>query len=203
MITLKPWLVTLALILILRYTGAISGISYVTQSAALKTGLMDADTEQSTGTPEAFDYRFTMKDLEGKVVNMEQFRGKVVFINLWATWCGPCRAEMPSIEALYKTVDTDKVAFVMLSLDREENFKKVVKYVADRDFTFPVYVIDQGLPEQLQVPSIPTTFVIGKDGTIKRKEVGTANYDTPKFRQFLKTLTEEPKGEAGKNSNDQ
>ncbi|HEY0740190.1 MAG TPA: TlpA disulfide reductase family protein [Chryseosolibacter sp.] len=200
MITLKPWFVTIALVLILRYTGAISGISYVAQSAAMKTGLMDADTELNTKKREAFDYRFTVKDLEGNTVNMEKFKGKVVFLNLWATWCGPCRAEMPSIEALYKTMENDEVVFILLSLDRAENFNKVVKYVDDRDFTFPVYVVDRGLPEQLQVPSIPTTFVIGKDGTIQRKEVGTANYDTPKFKQFLKTLSEE---NVEKNSNGQ
>lgn len=199
MITLKPWFVTIALVLILRYTGAISGISYVAQSAAMKTGLLDAATEPDNTKPEAFNYSFTIKDLQGNVVNMEQFKGKVVFLNLWATWCGPCRAEMPSIEALYNTVEKDKVAFVMLSLDRPENFNKVVKYVKDREFTFPVYVVDRGLTEQLQVPSIPTTFVIGKDGKIQRKEVGTAKYDTPKFKQFLKALSEET-GEI--NSND-
>lgn len=190
MITLKPWLVTIAFVLILRMTGALSGISYYTQSAVMQTGLMDAESEADVVKPEDFNYGFTIKNLEGEIVNMETFKGKVVFLNLWATWCGPCRVEMPSIEALYNSVDKDKVAFVMLSLDKTENFRKVVKYVGDKEFTFPVYVVDKGLTTQLNVPSIPTTFIIGKDGKIKRKEVGAANYDTPKFKQFIESLTE-------------
>ncbi|HEY0654552.1 MAG TPA: TlpA disulfide reductase family protein [Chryseosolibacter sp.] len=188
MITLKPWLVTIAFVLILRYTGALSGISFVTQSAVMSTGLMDAKTEADVTRPEAFNYNFTIKDLHGNVIHAEELKGKVVFLNLWATWCGPCRVEMPSIEALYNSVEKDKVVFVMLSLDTPQNFNKVVKYIEDKGYSFPVYVIDNGLTEQLQVPSIPTTFVVGKDGMIKRKEVGTANYDTPKFKQFLNTL---------------
>jgi thiol-disulfide isomerase/thioredoxin len=190
MITLKPWLVTLAFVLILRYTGALSGISYYTQSAVMKTGFIDAKSE-TDAKPEVFNYNFTVKDLKGAVINMEELKGKFVFLNLWATWCGPCRVEMPSIEALYGTLDKDKIVFVMLSLDTPENFNKVVKYVDDKDFTFPVYVVDKGLTKQLQVPSIPTTFIIGKDGNIKRKEVGAANYDTPKFKEFLNSLVAE------------
>jgi thiol-disulfide isomerase/thioredoxin len=191
MITLKPWLVTIAFLLILRYTGALSGISYVTQSAVMETGFMDATSEADVTKPEAFNYNFTIKDLKGNVVHVEELKGKVIFLNLWATWCGPCRVEMPSIEALYNSVDKDKVVFLMLSLDTPQNFNKVVKYVDDKGFSFPVYVVDKGLTEQLQVPSIPTTFVIGKDGKIKRKEVGAANYDTPKFKEFLNSLSEQ------------
>jgi thiol-disulfide isomerase/thioredoxin len=191
MITLKPWLVTIAFLLILRYTGALSGISYVTQSAVMETGFMDATSEADVTKPEAFNYNFTIKDLKGNVVHVEELKGKVIFLNLWATWCGPCRVEMPSIEALYNSVDKDKVVFLMLSLDTPQNFNKVEKYVDDKGFSFPVYVVDKGLTEQLQVPSIPTTFVIGKDGKIKRKEVGAANYDTPKFKEFLNSLSEQ------------
>jgi thiol-disulfide isomerase/thioredoxin len=191
MITLKPWLVTIAFVLILKFTGALSGISQATQSVVMKTGLMDVKSEVNVTRPEAFNYNFTVKDLKGNVVNMEQLKGKVIFLNLWATWCGPCRVEMPSIENLYNSVDKDKVAFVMLSLDTQENFNKVINYVDSKGFSFPVYVIDKGLTEQLQVRSIPTTFVIGKDGNIKRKEVGTANYDTPKFKEFLNSLAEQ------------
>lgn len=152
---------------------------------------MDASTQENVTKPEAFNYSFTVKDMKGNVVNFEELKGKVIFLNLWATWCGPCRVEMPSIQSLYNSIDKDKVVFVMLSLDSPQNFNKVERYIEDKDFSFPVYVVDKGLTNQLQVPSIPTTFVIGKDGKIKKKEVGTANYDTPKFKQFLNTLSEQ------------
>jgi hypothetical protein len=76
----------------------------------------------------------------------------------------------------------------MLSLDTDENKGKVVKYIQDKEFTFPVYQPSGSLPEQLHVPSIPTTFVVGKDGKIKSKKIGTANYDTEKFKSFLEGL---------------
>jgi hypothetical protein len=78
----------------------------------------------------------------------------------------------------------------MLSLDKPENQPKVVKYIKDKEFNFPVYTPIK-LTDQLNVPSIPTTFVIGKDGRIRSREVGAANYDTEKFKKFLKTLAAE------------
>jgi thiol-disulfide isomerase/thioredoxin len=186
---LKPWLLAIVFVMILRFTGALSGISVIAQSAIMETGLMNFDPEENV-TRGTFDYNFSVKDLKGNSVDFNQFKGKVVFLNLWATWCGPCRVEMPSIQNLYNTTDHDKVAFVMLSLDTEENFQKVVKYVNDKKFGFPVYVPENGLTSQLQVPSIPTTFIIGKDGKIKSKKVGTANYDTDKFKKFLDELAQ-------------
>lgn len=187
---LKPWFVAILFVMILRFTGALSGISFIAQSAIMKTGLMNFEPEENV-TRDGFDYNFSIKDLNGKTVDFSQFRGKVVFLNLWATWCGPCRVEMPSIQNLYNSTDHDQVVFVMLSIDAPENQPKVVKYVNDKEFTFPVYVPAGPLTRQLDVPSIPTTFIISKDGKIKSKKVGTANYDTDKFKKFLQDLVAE------------
>ncbi len=185
---IKPWLAVAILVVVLRYTGAISGISFLTQSALFQTGLMDYNPEDSNPVAADFDYNFTMKDLYGNDVDAGQFRDKVIFLNLWATWCGPCRVEMPSIQKLYESVDKEKVVFVMLALDSEETRSKVSKYIDDKGFTFPVYVPYEYLPKQLQVRTIPTTFIIGKDGKIKTKKTGTANYDTKKFRAYINDL---------------
>jgi thiol-disulfide isomerase/thioredoxin len=185
---LKPWLIAILLVLILRVTGALNGISFIAQSAIMKTGLMNFDPKENV-TRGTFDYNFSIKDLKGNTLDFNELKGKVIFLNLWATWCGPCRVEMPSIQNLYNTIDHEKVVFVMLSLDAEENHNKVIKYVSDKQFSFPVYVPESALTEQLKVPSIPTTFIIGKDGKIKSKKVGTAKYDTDKFREFLNELT--------------
>jgi thiol-disulfide isomerase/thioredoxin len=187
---LKPWCVAILFVMILRFTGALSGISFIAQSAIMKTGLMNFEPEENV-TRDGFDYNFSLKDLNGKTVDFSQFRGKVVFLNLWATWCGPCRVEMPSIQNLYNSLDHDQVVFVMLSIDAPENQSKVVKYIKDKEFNFPVYVPAGPLTRQLDVPSIPTTFIISKDGKIKSKKVGTANYDTDKFRKFLQDLVAE------------
>jgi thiol-disulfide isomerase/thioredoxin len=186
---LKTGLTLVILLVVLNYTGLIGSISSATQSAILKTGLLDAEVDVSRS--EIFNYDFTIKDLAGNKFSFGQYKSKVVFVNLWATWCGPCRAEMAGIQKLYSSIASDSISFVMLSLDRDTDQEKVVKYVNTKSFTFPVYLPSGRLTEQLSVPSIPTTFVIGKDGRIVAKEVGTTNFNTDKFKKFLKQLKEE------------
>ena len=183
---LKTGLTLVILLVVLNYTGLIGSISSATQSAILKTGLLDAEVDVSRS--EIFNYDFTIKDLAGNKFSFGQYKSKVVFVNLWATWCGPCRAEMAGIQKLYSSIASDSISFVMLSLDRDTDQEKVVKYVNTKGFTFPVYLPSGRLTEQLSVPSIPTTFVIGKDGRIVAKEVGTTNFNTDKFKKFLKTF---------------
>lgn len=189
---LKPWLSALIIIVILRYTGLLSAVTDFAGSTMMKTGVMDYEPEDGL-KKENFDYGFSVKDLQGNVVDFNSFKGKVVFLNLWATWCGPCRSEMPSIEALYSSIpDKDKVVFVMLSMDKPEHQGKVVKYIQSNEYTFPAYTLNDNLSPQLrEVLSIPTTFVISKDGTIVSKKVGAANYDNNRFRKFLHELVVE------------
>jgi thiol-disulfide isomerase/thioredoxin len=188
----KPFISLVALVILLRYTGAISGVSYLGGTAMMKTGLLDAEpaaVEEDVAAD--FTYDFEIQNLDGKIVDFREFKGKVVFLNLWATWCGPCRVEMPAIQSLFNSVDTTKIKFVMLSLDKIEHHAKIVNYITEKNFSFPVYQPLGSLPKQLQVRSIPTTFVVGNDGKIKSKEVGTTNFDTNEFKEFLKGLAEE------------
>jgi len=190
---LRPWLAAFALLLVLRFTGLLAGITDFAGRAMLQTGAMDFDPApaRAASRNESFDYNFTVKDLQGKEIDFGTFKGKVVFLNLWATWCGPCRSEMPAINNLYNAVKgNDKIVFVMLSLDRADQQGKVVSYVNDKAFNFPVYMITSSVNAQLEeVSSIPTTFVLTPDGKIASKRVGSANYDTPKFQQYLQELT--------------
>jgi thiol-disulfide isomerase/thioredoxin len=163
--------------------------SVILISFALKyTGILNSTHDDQSVVGKTFEYNFDLKDLNGNIVHMEDLKGKVVFLNMWATWCGPCRSEMPSIHKLYSKVSGNDISFVMLSLDTEENQPKVIKYLADKHFTFPVYQSAGSLPRQLQVPTIPTTFIIGKDGKIKMKKVGMEDYDTESFETMLKDL---------------
>jgi thiol-disulfide isomerase/thioredoxin len=187
----KPWITIIMVFVVLRYSGLLSGLSFVANQALVQSGVMDIDPEGNV-TVQNFKYDFTIRDLNDKVIDVSTFKGKVIFLNMWATWCGPCRAEMPSIQQVYDSVDHEKIAFIMLSLDVAENQTKVAGYVRDKSFTFPVYQPASALPNQLQVPTIPTTFVIGKDGKVKMKKSGTANYATEGFIKFLKDLSDEP-----------
>jgi len=189
-LSIKPWAIFIGILFVLKVTGALSGISFMANSALMKTGALDIDPEQTATAAENFNYDFAVKDLNGKKMEIRDLKGKVIFINLWATWCGPCRVEMPSIQNLYNSVDKEKVAFVMLSLDQENAQAKIVQYIQDKEFTFPVYQPASPLPKLLRVNTIPSTFIIGADGKVKSKKTGTANYDTDELREFLKEISE-------------
>lgn len=184
----KPFIVAFIIIMLLQVTGLFGDVAALTQQAALSTGLMNVTIPSEDKNLQDFDYGFTMKDSLGNRFNADQFKGKVIFLNLWATWCGPCRAEMPAIHKLYDQVRDERIVFIMLSIDKDQAIQKVKAYVRKNKYTFPVYMPSGYLTDQLNVPSIPTTFVISKDGKIMMKEVGTKNYNTDKFRKFLNEL---------------
>ena len=185
--TARPWILYIGLFLVLRYTGIIGAASSVTQQALMKTGALDASTE-TVAVAKTFNYNFSLQTLDREKIDASSLKGKTIFINVWATWCGPCRVEMPSIQKLYESVDPDKVAFVMLAVDQKDPHRKVESYIKEKGFTFPVYLPSGSLPPQLQVSSIPATFVVNKEGKIVFREKGAANYGTEEFRDFLMGL---------------
>ncbi len=188
--TLRPWIIFIGVFFLLKVTGIDRQISSATQHVLLKAGVLDIRFETDEVREQSFDYDFVLRDLQGNKVDMNTLKGKVIFINLWATWCGPCRVEMPSIQNLYNSVDRDHIAFVMLSLDESDKQAKVSKYIHSKELTFPVYQPVGALPKLLRVPSIPATFIVGKDGKVKYKKSGLANYDTDEMRALLAELAE-------------
>lgn len=183
---LKPIASAILLIVILQATGLLGSVSVFTQRAAMEVGFLKASTENEGSPKPDFNYNFSIKDLNGNKISFEEFKGKVIFLNMWATWCGPCRAEMPGIQSLYAKLKPDSIEFVMLSWDRDSDKPKIEAYLEKNNFSFPVYQPAGYLPDHLQVPSIPTTFIISKAGKVIQKEVGTRNYDTKKMIQYLK-----------------
>ena len=166
------------------------------QRGLLATGFWKA--EVPTQTPAAdmpvvltsggtYPHNLPLVTLDGKAVNLSDLKGKVVFVNLWASWCPPCRAEMPGIEALYQKVDHSKVAFVMLSLD--DDAAKARKFVKSQGYTFPVYLRTGNLPAPFDSNSIPSTVVLGPDGQVATRHDGMAEYDTPEFKLALEKLS--------------
>ena len=113
---------------------------------------------------------------------MEELRGKVIFINLWATWCPPCIAEMPAIDELSKKMG-EQVVFLIVSMD--ENFKKAKDFRKRKEFSFDVYELAGSLPEMYYSQSIPSTYVISAGGKLVFTKKGMADYNTPKFQEFL------------------
>ena len=192
--TLTSWL-PLALFALVLFTPLRPILLGGVQRGLLATGLWKAEvpaTAPATAMPVvltagvAYPHNLPMVTLDGKAVNLSDLKGKVVFVNLWASWCPPCRAEMPGIEALYKKVDKSKVAFVMLSLD--DDAAKARKFVQAQGYTFPVYLRAGNLPAPFDSNSIPSTVILGPDGQVAARHDGMAEYDTPEFKAALDKL---------------
>lgn len=180
---IKSWGIILAIFAVLYFTGWIVPIMGGLQSLVLATGLIKPKTEVST-TYEKFDYTGQFIDVNGENVDLRDYRGKTLFINLWATWCPPCRAEMPHINDLYKELgDVDGLEFLMIALDKD--FSKSKKFVEGKEFAFPVVHAGYGLNASLQSQSIPTTLVIGPSGNILFYHEGMSNFNTSGFKDFL------------------
>ncbi|RWZ88571.1 MAG: TlpA family protein disulfide reductase [Hydrotalea sp. AMD] len=127
---------------------------------------------------------FNIKNAAGNVINIKDaFKGKKVLVNLWATWCPPCRAEMPSLQTLYSSTDSSKVAFVFLSMD--DDFSKAIQFMKDKRYTMPVYYPAQELPALFNVEGIPTTFIFDADGKIIHQQTGMGDYNSPEIKQLL------------------
>lgn len=181
---LKSWGLILSVFAFLYFTGLITPIMGGLQSLLLATGIKKPKITLVNKENQTFDYAGRFVDMEGNAINLADYRGKTVFINLWATWCPPCRAEMPHIEDMYtKVKDTENLEFLMIALDKEAEKSK--KFIDDKGFTFPVVHASYGLNNSLQSESIPTTLVVNPKGEIIFYQEGMSNFDTEEFRNFL------------------
>lgn len=130
------------------------------------------------------------KDENGKTISLHSLKGKVVFINLWATWCPPCIQEMPSINELSKTFkDNDNLVFLMVDVDG--NIEKTKKWMKDKKFDLPVHVFDGEIPRDIFSGSIPTTIIVDKQNNIIARHVGGADYSSKEVIDLMTKLLNE------------
>jgi len=134
------------------------------------------------------DYQWSLKAINGELLNFSELKGKVVFVNFWATWCAPCRAEMPAIQALY-TKYKDDVAFVFIS---QESKAEVLPFMEKYNYNLPIYSAATRIPNKLNTSnSIPNTYVISKKGKIVIHKTGAANWDSKATYKIMDTLIAE------------
>jgi len=130
---------------------------------------------------------FSVVSMDGQEVNLKDFKGKVIFLNFWATWCGPCKMEVKDIDNMYKKLK--KKDFVVLAVDVQEDVKKIKSFMKKNDLSFPVYLDKDGrISYQYGVRGIPTTYIIGTDWKIVGRAVGPrpwASKDSIKFMESL------------------
>ncbi|MDR3192308.1 MAG: TlpA family protein disulfide reductase [Treponema sp.] len=130
---------------------------------------------------------FTLETLEGGSVTLSGLKGKVVFLNFWATWCGPCRVEMPGMEALHRRYREEGLEFV--AVDIMENAAQVRNFLKDNNYTFPVLLDLKGsVSSGYGIQAVPSTYILDRDGKIIFFALGARNWDTPAIFAAFESL---------------
>ena len=123
---------------------------------------------------------------------LDDYRGKVVLLNIWATWCGPCIVEMPTLEALHREFKDTDLRIVAVSIDEAETEQGIRDFVKKLGVTFEVLHDREGdISTTYQAIGYPTTFVIGRDGVIRKKVIGAADWHSEGNRALVRQLLAE------------
>jgi thiol-disulfide isomerase/thioredoxin len=130
---------------------------------------------------------FMLLDIDGKQVSLKQYRGKVVFLNFWATWCIPCREEMPALERLHQTYQDQDLAII--SIDLKEGADQVKTFFQKHGLSFPSLLDPNGVVfRDYLVAGMPTTYLIDRDGTMVARGVGGRDWTRDEALQLIQDL---------------
>jgi len=161
-----------------------AGIDGSTESRLLR------DLEMLPVPDQAATVDFSLPDTEGRMVNMADFRGKVVFLNFWTTWCPECRIEMPAMERLYRRLQ--KRDFAMVTISLRESSDTVKRFVAKHELTFTALLDESGdIGMTYAIRAIPTTFILDRRGHIIGMALGARKWDAPKTVKLFERLLDE------------
>ncbi|KPH14675.1 TlpA disulfide reductase family protein [Chryseobacterium sp. ERMR1:04] len=163
---------------------------------AISTGLFNAKIEEKTSGKQQGENKdspsvsLSVRDEKGRIISTSELKGKVVFINFWASWCPPCRAEFPSIQQFYTKYQSNAdVVFLTINLDNETADGKA--YLEKEKFTVPFLVPNDNIPSEYFNGSLPTTVVLDKKGKIRLRHSGMADYSKDSFYQEIDQLLKE------------
>ncbi len=133
---------------------------------------------------------FSVRDEAGRVINTADLKGKVVFMNFWASWCPPCRAEFPSIQKFYdRYKDREDVVFLTVNLDDQAAAGR--KYLDKQNYSLPLLVPASEIPQAFYTGSLPTTVVLDKNGAIRLHHTGMADYSKESFYKKIEAMLAE------------
>jgi len=131
---------------------------------------------------------FTFPGLDGKMVSLSDYKGKIVFLNIWATWCPPCRKEMPSMEKLYRQLKGEDFEILAISVDTL-GAKVVGPFMKEYGLSFPALLDVRGTTQNLYgTTGLPESFIIGREGIIEKIVIGPAEWSTPEMVRYFRDL---------------
>ena len=125
---------------------------------------------------------FTLMGMDEKTHTLKSLEDRFLLVNFWATWCNPCKAEMPTLEAIHKRMDNDK--FTVVGIHVGPGPENIRNYLEISPVTFPIY-IDMDLEYDWGVPGLPTTFLISPDGEMLYRAVGKRDFSSPQMEEFF------------------
>lgn len=132
--------------------------------------------------------RISFQSPKGQTIYLQNLKGKVIFMNFWATWCPPCIAEMPSINQLYEKLKNNKnVVFIIV--DADHDFSKSIPFMTKHHYSLPLYMADDLIPENLLGSAIPATVIFDRHGKIVFRHEGGADYSNANVQSFLTKLS--------------
>ena len=138
---------------------------------------------------------FTLPDMAGKNQKLSDYRGKVVFLNFWATWCKPCKEEMPSMQALWDNLKKEEFVMLAISMDRVTTKKDIPPFVENMKLTFPILADSWGQTDsRYKLMGVPETYIIDQNGVLREKVIGPRDWTRPESMETLvRLLQKQPK----------
>ncbi len=132
---------------------------------------------------------FSLRALDGSEHSLRELRGRVVFVNFWATWCAPCREEAPSLDRLYQRFDGDDFEILAVSIDADGELASVAAFGAEYSLSFPI-LLDPDMRSYVayKASGVPETFLVGADGRLIERFIGPRDWDQPRYANAVRRL---------------
>ena len=167
-----------------------SGVSPSGDGATAERGLTDTMQDLGFQLPsravQAVD--FDLADLAGEIHSLQNYRGSVVFLNFWATWCGPCRTEMPDLQELHDELG-DQADFAMLAINLQEDAAQVRRFAGELELSFQILLDTSGETSAAYgARTLPMSYIIGQDGSILARIIGVREWSAPEFADLFRAL---------------
>ena len=171
---------------------ALSAILAVLAPTLANAENSEKQTIQSLSTAEPAP-DFALQDLDGKLRKLSDFRGHVVAVNFWATWCPPCRKELPSMQRTYEAFQNK--GFMIVGVNVGESWDTVAPFLEDFSLKYPIVLDkDSSAMAEWGIMGLPTTFIVDKQGRITHRITGGRDWDNPGFRSALEAIIDQASG---------